>query len=185
QADAQVRINVGQYLIPTLDLTGDVSRQRQGSSSSGSTGGRSSTRTLLSTGLNASYEIDFWGKNRAAVRSARQIAIANRFDQQTVAIGVVAGVANAYLQIVALQDRIRIADENLASAQRILEAIRARLQVGTATALDVAQQETVVAQQRAVVPGLRQQLRQTVNAIAILLGRPPEGINMQGGTLRR
>jgi NodT family efflux transporter outer membrane factor (OMF) lipoprotein len=184
QADAQVRINVGQLLIPTLDFTGDVTRQRQGSSTnSNSNTVRATTRTIISTGLNASYEIDFWGRNRATVRASRQLALASRFDQQTVAIGVVASVANSYLQIVALQDRIRIADQNLASAQRILDAIRARVQVGTATALDVAQQETIVAQQRAVVPGLRQQLRQTVNAVAILLGRPPEGFGMQGGTL--
>lgn len=181
QADAQVRINVGQFLIPTLDFTADFTRQRSGSSS----GGRTTTRNVISTGLNASYEIDFWGRNRATVRAARQLALASRFDQQTVAIGVVASVANSYFLIVSLQDRIRIAEENLASAQRILNAIRARVQVGTATALDVAQQDTVVAQQRAVVPGLRQQLRQTVNAVAILLGRAPEGFNVQGGTLTR
>jgi NodT family efflux transporter outer membrane factor (OMF) lipoprotein len=186
QADAQVRVNVGQVLIPTLDFTTDVTRQRQGSSTttnSGASAPRNFTRNQFSAALNASYEIDFWGRNRATVRASRALALASRYDQQTVAIGVVAGVANGYFTIVALQDRIRIADENLANASHVLDAIRARLQVGTATALDVAQQETVVAQQRAVVPGLRQQLRQQVNAIAILLGRAPEGFNVQGGTL--
>ncbi len=183
QADAQVRI-AGNTLIPSLDLGGDVTRSRpsEATSSSGST--RSiGARTTYSTSLSASYEIDFWGKNRAQLSSAEASALAARFDRQTVALSVVSSLANSFFQIVALQERLTIAQGNLANAEQVLRAIRARLEVGTATALDLAQQESVVAQQRAVIPNLRQQLRQTVNAVAILLGRPPEGFTVAGGSL--
>lgn len=175
QADAQVRV-AGATLIPLLDFSADVNRSR-----SAQLGGNR-TRTSYSTTLSASYEIDFWGRNRAQLQSAQAIALATRFDQQTVAISILASVANSYFLIIGLQDRLRIAQENVASAEAVLAAIRARLAVGTATALSVAQQESIVAQQRAVVPALQQQLRQTANAVALLTGRLPEGFAVRGGS---
>ena len=92
--------------------------------------------------LSASYEIDFWGKNRDAALAAEETATANRFDRDVVALTTLAGVANAYFQVLASQDRIRTAERNIASATRILDAIKARFKAGTGTDLDVAQQES-------------------------------------------
>ena len=102
-----------------------------------------------SVSLSASYEIDFWGKNRDAALAADETAIASRFDRDVVALTTLVGVANAYFQVLAAQDRIRIAKSNIASAQRILDAFKQRLDAGTGTDLDVAQQESVLANQRA------------------------------------
>lgn len=181
QADAQARI-AGAGLLPTLDLTSDASRQKaSGALTRPARNGRYSTEfTAL---LNASYEVDFWGKNRAASESAQQSALASRFDQQIVALSTVAGVANTYFQIVALQDRLKIARENLASAEDILRAIQSRVQFGTASGLDTAQEESLVAQQRAAIPPLEQQLQINTNALAILLGQLPEKTQIAGGTL--
>ncbi len=94
-------------------------------------------------------------------------------------------VANAYFKVLSSQDRLRVAERNIASAQRILDAIKQRLSAGTGTDLDVAQQESVLANQRALVPPLRQTLQQNINALATLVSRPPESIRVAGGTLNR
>ncbi|MCZ7657620.1 MAG: efflux transporter outer membrane subunit [Xanthobacteraceae bacterium] len=174
QADAQTRIT-GAPLLPLIDLDASASRARAGGSERG-------TYTAV---LNASYEIDFWGKNRAAHRAAGQLAIASRFDRDTVALSTVATVANTYLQILAAQDRLRIARENLANANRVLAVIRERLAAGTATSLDIAQQESVVAQQRAAIPPLEQQVRENAATLAALLGEPPVHVRVRGGSLFR
>ena len=57
--------------------------------------------------------------------------------------------------------------------------------VGTATDLDLAQQESALANQRAALPLLRQTLAQNVNALAVLVARPPESVRVQGGSLRQ
>ncbi len=57
----------------------------------------------------------------------------------------VVAVANAYFQVLAAQDRLRIARDNLRSATRVLNLIQQRLNAGTASALDIAQQESLVA----------------------------------------
>jgi len=100
-----------------------------------------------------------------------------------VALTILTSVANAYFQVLASQDRIHTAERNIASATRVLEAIKQRLQAGTGTDLDVAQQEAVLGNQKAAVPPLRQTLAQNINALATLVGRPPERLHVKGGSL--
>ena len=184
QADAQARV-AGAALLPSLSASGQETYSRtSGSSASGLTnGGREVVNYQAS--LSASYELDFWGKNRDAAQAAEETTIANRFDRDVVALTTLTSVANAYFQVLASQDRIRTAERNIASAARIIEAIRQRLKAGTGTDLDVAQQESVLANQKALVPPLRQTLAQNVNALAILVSRPPESVRVAGGSLNR
>jgi NodT family efflux transporter outer membrane factor (OMF) lipoprotein len=182
QADAQARI-VGAALLPTLSGTGSEAYSRtSGSSASGlSIGGREVVNYNAS--LAASYQLDFWGQNRDAAQAAEESAVASRFDREVVALTTLTSVANAYFQVLASQDRIRTAERNIASAERVLNAIRDRFKAGTGTDLDVAQQESLVANQRALVPPLRQILDQNINALATLVSRPPESVRIVGGSL--
>ena len=75
---------------------------------------------------------------------------------------------------VARVDRLAVAEQDLATAQTILKDLTFEETVGTANALDVAQQATTVAVLNASIPPLRQQLRQTVDALAVLTGRMPQ-----------
>jgi NodT family efflux transporter outer membrane factor (OMF) lipoprotein len=182
QADAQARI-AGAALLPNLNGTGSETYSRtSGSSASGLTnGGREVVNYQAS--LSASYELDFWGKNRDAAQAAEETAIANRFDRDVVALTTLTSVADAYFQVLASQDRIRTAQQNIASASRILDAIKERFKAGTLTDLEVAQQESVLANQKALVPPLRQTLAQNINALATLVSRPPETVHVTGGSL--
>jgi outer membrane protein, multidrug efflux system len=184
QADAQARI-AGAALLPSLSGTGqEIYSRTSGSSSSGLTnGGREVVN--YSASLSASYELDFWGKNRDAAQAAEETAVANRFDRDVVALTTLTTVANAYFQVLSAQDRIRTARRNIASAERILNAIKDRLAAGTGNDLDVAQQESVLANQRALVPPLRQTLDQNINALATLVSRPPEAVRVAGGSLNQ
>ncbi|WLA60726.1 efflux transporter outer membrane subunit [Bradyrhizobium diazoefficiens] len=184
QADAQAR-QAGAALLPSVSTGGSETYSRtSGSSSSGLTnGGREVVN--YSASLSASYQLDFWGQNRDALQTAEETANANRFDRDVVALTTLASVANAYFQVLTSQDRLRTSQRNIASAQRILDAVKERRKAGTGTDLDVAQQESVVANQKALVPPLRQTLDQNVNALAVLVSRPPESVRVLGGSLDR
>lgn len=149
------------------------------------TGFRARHFGFFQLGLNASYEIDFWGKNEDASYAARLLANASRFNRDTVEISTVAAVVNAYFQALAAQDRLRIAHDNVAIAERVNRAIQARFEAGTASALDTAQQESVLAQARAAIPPLEQTLRQTKNQLAVLVGQTPESVDVKGGSLTK
>ena len=171
-------------LLPTLGGSADASRQQISGTGLGG-GGSAFARNAFSLGLSASYQLDLFARTRYAAASADQAAIAVRFDRDTVALSTVALVANAYFSVLSAQDRLRIAEDNLGIANRVLDAVRGRLTVGTGTALDTAQQESVVATQRATIPPLRQELARNRNLLAILIGRTPEGVNVTGGSLDR
>jgi outer membrane protein, multidrug efflux system len=190
QADAQSRI-AGAPLLPGVNLNGGATRSRAsqatgglGGPSAGSFAGSSSERDSLSASLTASYEIDFWGKNRAALRAAEQTAIASRYDREVVGLTTVVATANAYFQVLAAQDLLRSTRENEKSATRVLNLIQQRLNAGTASALDTAQQESLVNTQRALIPPLEQILTQNRNALALLMARSPESVRVRGGSLR-
>jgi outer membrane protein, multidrug efflux system len=191
QADANARI-AGAALLPIIDLNGNAQENQQ-SKTTGSTNVISISRSgasvaiithNLTATLNASYEIDFWGKNRSLVRAAEETAVATRYDREVVGLTTLVAAANAYFQVLATQDRLRVARQNLESATRVLNLINQRLQAGTASALDTAQQESLVNNLRAVIPPLEQILRQNRVALAVLMGRSPESVKIRGGSLR-
>jgi len=186
QADAASKI-AGAPLFPSVDFNANATRTRssQATGSSSSTGGGGSERATYQAALNASYEIDFWGKNRANSEAAQENALASRFDRDTVVISTEVSVATAYFLVLSSQDRIRIARQNVEAADRVLTLIRQRFEAGTASALEVAQQETLVAQQRATIPPLEQLLRQNVATLALLVGRAPAFVKVRGGSVYR
>jgi multidrug efflux system outer membrane protein len=177
EADAQVRI-AGAALLPTVDAGATATREH-----AQVTGEGLRTFNLFNPELTASYELDFWGKNRATRAAARASAVASRYDQQTVALTVISSVATTYFQALELRDRIEVARENLSNGEKILHGFKLEETAGTATGLDVAQQETTVALLKAAIPPLLQQFRQTVNALAVLIGETPESVDVDMGTL--
>ncbi len=177
EADAQVRI-AGAALFPSVDLGADATRQR-----APVTGEGAQVYNTFNPLLTASYELDFWGKNRALRDEARASAVASRFDQQTVALTVVSSVAATYFQALEFRDRIQVARDNLENGQKILQGLKFEQSVGTATGLDVAQQDTAVALLDAAIPPLLQQFRQSVYALAVLIGKTPETVDVETGTL--
>jgi NodT family efflux transporter outer membrane factor (OMF) lipoprotein len=184
QADASARI-AGAPLLPNIGLDGSATRSRASKTTSTSTSSSgASERDSLSATLTASYEIDFWGKNRSALRAAEEAAVASRFDREVVSLTTVVSAANAYFQVLAAQDRLKAARENLGSANRVLDLIKQRVNAGTASALETAQQESLVNTQRAAIPPLEQTLKQNRNALAVLMARSPESVRVRGGSLR-
>ena len=177
EADAQARI-AGAPLFPTLDLGADATRER-----AFVPGSAPRMTNIFNPQFTASYELDFWGKNRAIRNAARAAATASRYDQQTVALTVVSSVAGTYLQALEFLDRIQVARQNLENGQKILHGLKLEQTAGTATGLDVAQQETAVALLDAAIPPLLQQFRQAVYALAVLVGKTPESIDVTSGSL--
>jgi NodT family efflux transporter outer membrane factor (OMF) lipoprotein len=177
EADAQLRI-AGAPLLPSLDAGATATRER-----AQVTGVGPEVFNVFNPELTASYEIDFWGKNRALRDAARAAAVASRYDQETVALTVISSVASTYFQALELRDRIQVAQQNLENGQKILRGLKSEQTVGTATGLDVAQQDTAVALLYAAIPPLVEQFRQAVYALAVLIGKTPESIDVASGTL--
>ena len=180
EADAQARI-AGAALLPAVAVGAEAIRQKTFIPTT--RGALAPTYDEFSPAASASYEIDFWGKNRAAKQAAVLAAYASRYDRETVVLTVLSGVASDYFQALESRDRLQVALNNVANAQHILDGLELEQRVGTANALDVAQQASVVAVENASIPPLRQQLQQSMDALAILLGRTPESLQFHDASL--
>jgi NodT family efflux transporter outer membrane factor (OMF) lipoprotein len=122
--------------------------------------------------LSASYEIDFWGGKRASRDSAQFALQASEFDRATVELTLLSGVASTYAQALSLREQSRIAELNLTNAQNVLNLVQTRFDSGSATALELAQQKSLVAAQQRQLPLVQQQALDALISLAALLGRP-------------
>ena len=170
QADAAARI-AGAALLPSVTAQADATRQ-------GRLGGHAViTGRNLGVGLSAQYEIDFWGRHRAARDSAMRGLQASAFDRDTLRLALVASVASTWLQAVAAAERSDIARLNLSRAERVLALVESRARAGAATPLELAQQRGLVANQARGLAALRQQAVDARTALAVLLGETqPRGL---------
>ena len=121
QADAQAKL-VSAPLLPEVDFVGFAERFKNPGVPE---------RNLFHAALTASYEIDFWGKNRANSRAAQESAVASRFNKEIVVLSTIVSVGNAYFQVLSSQDRLRIARNNFNIANRILTLIKQRFDEST------------------------------------------------------
>ena len=138
----------------------------------------STVTNSFDAGLSATYEVDFWGGRRAAYDSALLGVQASEFDQATVELTLLSGVANSYAQVLSLREQSRIAELNLANAQNVLQLVQTRYDSGSATALELAQQKSLVAAQQRQVPLVQQQAEEAQITLATLLGRPVQSLKL-------
>ena len=128
--------------------------------------------------LTASYEVDFWGGKAAARDSALHTLNASEFDQATVELTLLSGVATSYVQTLAFDEQLRIARLNLTNAQSVLHVVQTRYDAGSATALELAQQKSLVAAQQRQLPLMAQQAQEARITLAVLLGEPVQRLTL-------
>src|SRR5262245_11825545 len=166
QARAQAKV-AGAPLYPAVSASGTGSRTFNDN------GGINAVRG----GGNVSYEVDLWGKNRNSAKSAGYRVDASEFDRDALRLVVTSDATNFYAQILALNDRIRIAEFNLRNAEEVLRIIEARFGQGSVSGLEVSQQRVAVNNFRTTLASLIEQRSTTANALAILLGLAPQNFS--------
>jgi multidrug efflux system outer membrane protein len=133
--------------------------------------------------LSASYEVDFWGKNRATAHAAAMEAGASRAGRATIELTILGGIADEYFHLLALRERAAIARSNRDAARTILEAVEARFHAGLASPTDAALQNAGLDRAEIAIADLDGQEMQSRAALALLLGRKPEDFKVVGTTL--
>jgi NodT family efflux transporter outer membrane factor (OMF) lipoprotein len=178
EARAEVTIQRA-ALFPALDAEAQANRQGVGKAALSSNGQRDFTGNSFGLSANASYELDVWGLSRENLHSAQEALKSSRFAQRAVALTTTAAVANTYFDILALREQIAIANEDLCAIDGILQIVKLKVRAGTASHLDLAQEQAQIEAVRGELPVLEEQALEAQIALAVLLGQPPEGLAMQ------
>lgn len=176
EAEANQEI-AGSSLFPSINLSG--SAQRQGTKATG----RWTSTNSFGASLDATYQLDFWGKARDNLRAASEALKSARFAQETVALTITTDAADTYFDVLALRQRDAIALANISAANRILKITEAKVTNGVSSRLDLAQQQAQVSGQEALVPAIEEQEREARYTLAVLLAHTPEGFDVKAENL--
>jgi NodT family efflux transporter outer membrane factor (OMF) lipoprotein len=153
---------------PAVDASGSRSR----SQSSRETGS-GMTRELYSGSLDASWELDVFGGTRRGFEAAEADFESSLAELHAAQVTVAAEAALSYVEMRALQERLRIARDNLASQTETLQLTQWRAQAGLVDSQDVAQARSNREQTRSQIPLLETSLAETQHSLEILLGKQP------------
>jgi NodT family efflux transporter outer membrane factor (OMF) lipoprotein len=132
--------------------------------------------------LSASWEIEFWGKNRRALESAEAEVEASQEDCRNAQVLLISEVVASYVQLRGYQQRIEFARTNVQIQQTALKLALGRFQNGVTTELDVQQAKSSLAETEAALPQLDTGLKQAGHRLCILLASQPGDISTQLGS---
>ena len=127
----------------------------------------------------ASWEIDLFGRVRRSVEASQAGVQVSIEDQRAVLVSVLSDVAQNYIELRGAQARLRIAQENLATIDELLDLTRQRRAAGLTTHIDVSNALAQADATRAQLPGFAMQITLSINQLSELLGREPEALRIE------
>jgi len=137
--------------------------------------------------LALSWEIDLWGRYRYATEAARAQFLATEEGRHGVIVSLVAGVAQQYLTLNGLRQRLGIVEQTARIQRYSLNLVKLLAEHGVQSATEVRQAETQLLTTENQIPAIELSLAQNEDALATLLGKPPRsfdiGPDLPAGTL--
>ncbi|MCL2345976.1 MAG: efflux transporter outer membrane subunit [Desulfobulbus sp.] len=183
-ARAQYQITRAE-LFPAIGAVGARTRTRTADDMQSAFG---NPYTVYNVGLQASWEIDFWGRIRSLKDQALAQYFATAHARQAAEITLVAQVADQYLTLLAADDFMRVTQETLKTAQASYHLVQVKFDAGIGTELDLRQAQSVVETAEASLQAQRRARAQAENALALLIGAPlpadlPQSLPLDGQNL--
>lgn len=171
EARAARGITVGQFFPQLQEAFGGIDVSRFSANSGPPPIDRTFATAQL--GLQAAWELDFWGKFRRGIEASDAEVLQSVADYDAVLVSLAAEVATAYVLIRSLEERIELTKSNVSLQNETLQLTETRFRLGKVSELDVSTARSTLANTKARLPELEQALRQTVLGLCVLLGRTP------------
>ncbi|MBY0398489.1 MAG: efflux transporter outer membrane subunit, partial [Thermoleophilia bacterium] len=162
---------------PSVDASAGYTRSRRSENANqfgiglGSQTGEG--RDLLSTGLNAAWELDVFGGVRRAVEAADADIHASVWDRRGVTVSLLAEVAQNYMDLRTAQQRIAATRANVDTQSKTVELTTNRFRTGLDSGIDSTRARSQLASSRSLIPALEAQARQAIYRLGVLTGREP------------
>jgi len=164
---------------PDLNATGGARRKRSPHTFRTPTTQKSRSDEFFKFGGEGSWEIDFWGRIDRSIESADASLAATVEDYRDVLVVLYADVSTNYVEVRALQDRIKYVRGNIETQRKSLRLTKDRFNAGLAPLLDVEQAELNLAMTESSLPTLEMLLVRTINRLGVLLGEHPDSLHVE------
>lgn len=170
--------------LPTTNLSGSASRS-QGSAATSLTGTQPPEIDSYDVGLDASYEIDLFGRVGSSIRAARADADAQGEAVNVVRVSVAAETTRAYADACSANAQIAVAERTLGLQQNTADLTQRLLEGGAGTGLDTSRAQVALAQTRSTIPTLRAARDEALFRLSTLTGRTPAEVSDAARTCAR
>jgi NodT family efflux transporter outer membrane factor (OMF) lipoprotein len=177
EARARRGIAVGQFFPQVQQLSGSYTHNHP--SENGPALPESTSWEEGSVGIDAAWELDFWGKFRRGIESADADVLASVADYDAVLVSLVSDVATNYILIRAIEEQLGYSRANVELQKDTLALTDTRFKAGAVSELDVATARATLANTQALVPFQENDLRQTKLALCVLLGHTPSELDAE------
>lgn len=165
-------------ILPTLSMNASTSKNQPSNASRfGQVGQFSSAYNQFSHSLDASWELDLWGKQQRSIESNEAGLEAAEEDLRDVLVSLYAEVALNYIDVRRYQNELTVAKDNLKAQQETYDITRWRTQAGLVSEVDALQARQSLENTRADIPKLTSALEQAKHGLAVLLGKQPTELN--------
>ncbi len=169
---------------PQVNGVFDVTRQRFSATSIYPPPLGGSIRTLGTLQANASWELDLFGRNRAAIEAAVGAQRAAQADIETARVLLASNVARTYVQLARLIEQRTVAERALAQRDETLSLIRQRVDGGLDTTVELRQGQGALPESRQQIEALAEQITLTRHALAALSAQAPDALDTLSPALR-
>ena len=173
EARAQLGIAIGQQYPQSQQVNGSLTRVGVSENSPNFSPTAEDSYSQAAIGLDAAWELDFWGRFRRGVESASANLGASIADYDNALVSLTAEVARTYMVLRTLEERLEIARNNTVTQQRSYKIADVRFRNGAVSELDPSQALSLLKSTESTVPQLESQIRQARHALSTLLGKPP------------
>lgn len=182
QARAARGIAVGQFFPQSQSAFGNIRDNQVSANSPAAASDRSFADADI--GLQAAWELDFWGKFRRGIESSDAALLSTVADYDTVLISVISDVASRYIEIRSLQERLGLAKANAKLQADTVRLTEVRFRAGAVSELDVATARATLGNTQALIPQFEDGIRQATLLLCVLLGRTPSDLSAELGPER-
>ena len=167
-----LRREAGAGFYPTLDASGSGSRSRY--SRQTGVGANTGTRNTFSASLDASWELDLFGRTRRAVEAADAQIQASEAARRGLMLSVAAEVATNYFEARGLQRQLAVTEKDIGLLREVEEIARAQSELGVTTELDLTRAQGERETYEARIPNLEAEIAARIYRISVLTGQSPE-----------
>ncbi|HVI59662.1 MAG TPA: efflux transporter outer membrane subunit [Luteimonas sp.] len=161
---------------PTLTASGQASDARASADQAPGVARGDRDGKSYSAGVDASWELDLFGRIRRNVESRRAEATASAADLEAAQVAIVGELARTYFDLRGAQERLRVANENADNQRETLRLVDARLQAGRGTEFDTARARAQLEATSARIPALEAQVAFDMHRLAVLVGKTPDAL---------
>lgn len=161
---------------PTVTAAGGITREESSEATTGSFGGIDRNRTFYDAALDATWELDFFGRVQRSIEALTADYEASIAEENNIYITVAAEVARTYIELRGAQYRLQVAQDNAENQRETYDLTLSLMEGGLGTELDIVRSQAQLESTLALIPLVETEISRAIHRLSVLTGQQPQSL---------